>query len=147
MRKSLVHTVAKTASGPKCSSCAFDSNLIRVLNGFSAQPFSAFTVTPYLRPFHCVSFPPQPPSIIIITICHSSSLPFCPYLSLSNALLHCCVTCFCTSHFLFSLACFSFMSLPIHLAHLVFLSHSFFFFSQFSPPHFSLFLFISHHPH
>lgn len=47
----LVHTVAKTALGPSSNSFAFNKDLIRPLNAFPTQPFSAFTAPPYLHLF------------------------------------------------------------------------------------------------
>lgn len=69
--------------GPKPNSCTFNSNLIRALNGFSAQPLSAFTVS--LSPNTLSQslspslFFPQPPSIFIITVRLSICLLFFPY--------------------------------------------------------------------
>lgn len=52
--------VAKAALGAKSNSCTFNSNLIRALNGFSAQPLSALTVS--LSPNSLNQFfSPRPP--------------------------------------------------------------------------------------
>lgn len=65
----LVHAAAKTASGPTPNSFAFNSNLIRPLNGFSAQPFSAF---------HSYSPSLPPPTVFYLS---NYSFPFCLFLS------------------------------------------------------------------
>lgn len=105
--KCLVHTAAKTASGPTSNSFAFNSNQIRPLNGFSAQPFSAFTATPYLCLFPLVLY--------LSNYC----FPFCLFLSSLSLSLFLTATMLCpTSHFLSSSA-----SSPLHLARFVFLSH------------------------
>lgn len=101
----LVHAAA---SGPTSNSFVLSSNLIRPLNGFSAQPFSASTATPHLHPPHLSP-------IFLITIFHSFSY-FPLSISLSRRSKH-----KPTSLFLFSSA-----SSPLRLARFVFLSHSLF---------------------
>lgn len=80
-------TVAKTASGPKSNSCTFNSNLIRALNGFSAQPLSAFTVS--LSPntlSQSLSLSLFFPSVAFYLYNYCSPLYLSPFISLSVSL-------------------------------------------------------------
>lgn len=128
----LVHAAAKTASGPTPNSFAFNSNLIRPLNGFSAQPFSAFHS-------YSPSLPPPPSSIFLITLFHSVSFfPLCPYRSLAATMRR---------HWPTSLLLSSSASLLLHLARFVFLSHSLFRVPVLCTSCFQPVFFLSHHGH
>lgn len=129
----LVHAAAKTASGPTSNSFAFNSNLIRPLNGFSAQPFSAFRATPHL-------YPPTP-----VFYLSNDYFPFCLFLSSLSVPLLLATTMrrrWPTSLFLSSSA-----SSPLHLARFVFLSHSLLRVPVLRTSCFRPFFFLSHHGH
>lgn len=82
-------TVAKTASGPKSNFCTFNSNLIRALNGFSAQPLSAFTVS-FSHNSLSQSLSPSPffPSTVFYLYNYCSSFYQTFFLSLSFSLTY-----------------------------------------------------------
>lgn len=101
-------------------------------------------LTPYLSPFHHLSFPVFPSPNFYL---YNDHLPLhlSPFLSSSLTLSHHCLYYCIASHIPFPPHSFTFLPLSLHLAHIVFLSHSIYFFLQFSPTHFHLLFFHQHY--
>lgn len=145
--------VAKNASGPKSNSCTFNSNLIRALNCFSAQPFSALTVSlslntlsQFLSPSLSFSISALPafylynyrsPFYLSTFLSLSLSLSYHNY-TVSNTAVH--LTSFLLPNLSTSCPChFIWLTLSFPLTPFFSLS------LQFYPEHFHLSFFFSHH--
>lgn len=125
--KRLGHTVVKTASGPTSNSYAFNSDLIRPLKGFSAS----FLALSQLRPI----------SVFFFISFYST---FCLFLSSFSLLLFLSRTMQRLSHI--SLPFLPSVS-PLHVARIVFLSHTLFCVPVLYPSCFHPLFILSYHDH